>query len=219
MVSTIDARKYVKENFHFEFMTITFTLADCPLILSGSNATLVASLCSNRDDRGKCCRYINAFVAVSIAQYANSTSNLGVPSNLSNTCLDFISQTLELHGIPENATAFCGLGTKIPVNYACKGRTTVTQMVQSPKFPDVMENCKVPLSEESNCKKCINAGIVYLHHLLGTEDNITFHTCRDATFAAVASQVDDASAVGIASCFFQVQGLNILPGTHSFGRK
>ncbi|PRQ23119.1 putative protein kinase RLK-Pelle-URK-1 family [Rosa chinensis] len=190
---------------------IPLTIADCPLNLSGSNATLVASLCLNRDDRGKCCRYINAFVAVSIAQYANATSNLGVPSNLSNACLDFISQTLELHGIPQNATAFCGLGTKIPVNYECKGRTTVTQMVQSPKFPDVVENCKVPLSGESNCKKCINAGIVYLHNLLGTENNITFSTCRDATFAAVASQVDNASAVGIASCFFQVQGLNILP--------
>ncbi|CAL2279127.1 unnamed protein product [Prunus armeniaca] len=186
-------------------------MAECPLKLSGSNITLAASLCSNNDDRGKCCRYINAFIAVSIAQYANSTSNLGVPSNLSDVCLHSISQTLELYGVPRNATAFCGFGTKIPVNYECKGRTTVTQMLRSPKFIDVMENCKVPLSEESTCKKCLNAGIVYLHRLLGTEDNITLSTCRDATFAALASQVDDASAIGIASCFFQVQGLNILP--------
>ncbi|CAB4290507.1 unnamed protein product [Prunus armeniaca] len=186
-------------------------MAECPLKLSGSNITLAASLCSNNDDRGKCCRYINAFIAVSIAQYANSTSNLGVPSNLSDICLHSISQTLELYGVPRNATAFCGFGTKIPVNYECKGRTTVTQMLRSPKFIDVMENCKVPLSEESTCKKCLNAGIVYLHRLLGTEDNITLSTCRDATFAALASQVDDASAIGIASCFFQVQGLNILP--------
>ena len=92
-------------------------------------------------------------------------------------------------------------------------------MKKSPGFPDALENCKVPLSGESNCKKCINAGIVYLHHLLGNETNITFGTCRDATFAAVASQVDDASAVDIANCFFQVQGLKILPGTHTLAEK
>eukprot|EP00257_Ricinus_communis_P004967 XP_002518748.2 probable receptor-like protein kinase At1g49730 [Ricinus communis] len=183
--------------------------ADCPLDLSGSNFTLAASLCSNRDDRGKCCRYINAFIAVSIARYANGTSNLGVTSNISDICLSSISQMMELYGVPKNATAFCGFGTKIPVNYECKGRTTVSQMLQSPKFVDVTQNCKVPLAEESSCRKCLNAGIVYLHHLVGTDDNLTLSTCRDATFATLASQIDDVSAVEMASCFFGVQGLNI----------
>lgn len=186
--------------------------ADCPLDLSGSNFTLAASLCSNKDDRGKCCRYINAFIAVSVARYANRTSYLGVASNFSDTCLHSISQTMELYGVPKNATVFCGFGTKIPVNYECEGRKTVTQMLQSPKFMDVMQNCKVPFSAESSCRKCLNAGIVYLHRLVGTSDNITLSTCRDATYAALASQVDDASAVNIAACFFGVQGLNIPPG-------
>lgn len=187
--------------------------------MSGSNFTLAASLCSNKDERGKCCRYVNALIAVSIARYANKTSNLGVSSNLSDICLHSISQTLELYGVPQNATIFCGFGTKIPVNYECKGRTTVTQMLQSPKFGDVTKNCRVPLSGESNCHKCLNAGIVYLHHLVGTEDNMTLSTCRDATFAALASQVDATSAVDIASCFFGVQGLTIPLGKDNFGVK
>ncbi|XVE93383.1 hypothetical protein REPUB_Repub01dG0187100 [Reevesia pubescens] len=116
---------------------------------------------------------------------------------------------MELHGVPRNATIFCGFGTKIPVSYDCRGRTTVTQMLESPKFMDVTENCKLPLLQENDCWKCLNAGIVYLHHLLGSEDNMTLSTCRDATFAALASQVDNTSAVEIASCFFQVQGFNI----------
>lgn len=173
---------------------------------------MAASICSNKDDRAKCCRYINAFIAVSIARYANATSNLGVTSNLSDICLHSISQTMEMYGVPHNATVFCGFGTKILVNYACRGRTTVTQMLQSPRFADVMQNCKVPLSADSNCKICLNAGIIYLHHLVGMDDNMTLSTCRDATFAALASQTDDVSAVGLASCFFGVQGLNIPPG-------
>lgn len=193
-------------------------LADCPLDLSGSNFTLAASLCSKKDERGKCCRYVNALIAVSVTRYANRTGNLGVSSNLSDICLQSISQTLELYGVPQNATIFCGFGTKIPVNYECKGRRTVTQMLQSPKFVDVTENCRVPLSEETKCRKCLNAGIVYLHHLVGTENNMTLSTCRDATFAALASQVDDTSAVDIASCFFGVQGLTLPPGEDSFGK-
>ncbi|XP_038682867.1 probable receptor-like protein kinase At1g49730 isoform X2 [Tripterygium wilfordii] len=196
----------------FLLMKVPSIMADCPLDLRGSNFTLAASACSNKDERGKCCRYINTFVALSIARYANATGSLGVPSNISDICLSSISQTMELYGVPRNATAFCGFGTKIPVNYECKGRTSVTQMLLSPKFEDVTENCKVPLSVESKCKKCVNAGITYLHHLLGaTEDNVTFSTCRDATFAALASQMDDGSAVEIASCFFGVEGLNIPP--------
>lgn len=186
--------------------------------MSGSNFTLAASLCFKKDERGKCCRYINALIAVSVARYANRTSNLGVSSNLSDKCLHSVSQTLELYGVPQNATIFCGFGTKIPVNYECKGRRTVTQMLQSPKFLDVTENCRVPLSEETKCRKCINASIVYLHNLVGTESNMTLSTCRDATFTALASQVDDASALDIASCFFGVQGLTLPPGKDSFGK-
>ncbi|CBI32392.3 unnamed protein product, partial [Vitis vinifera] len=130
------------------------TCADCPLDLSGSNFTLVASVCANKVDRGKCCRYINAFIAISVARYANKTSTLGVASNLSDICLHSISETLELYGVPPNATVFCGFGTKIPVNYDCKGRTTVVQMLD---------------------------------------------------------QVDNTSAVDIASCFFGIQGLSISP--------
>ncbi|KAJ0076577.1 hypothetical protein Patl1_35537 [Pistacia atlantica] len=190
-------------------MQLHLAMAECPLDLSRSNFTLVASMCSNKDDRGKCCRYINAYVAVSIARYANATSNLGVTSNLSDICLHSISQTMDLHGVSRNATVFCGFGTKIPVSYDCRGRTTVMQMLQSPKFMDVTENCKLPLSKESDCRKCLNAGIVYLHHLVGVEDNMTLSTCRDATFAVLASQLDYGSAVDLASCFFQVQGLDI----------
>lgn len=189
-------------------MQLPLIMADCPLDLSGSNFTLVASICSSKDDRGKCCRYINAFIAVSIAHYANTTSNLGVSADLSDICLHSISQTMELYGVPRNATMFCGFGTKIPVSYECEGRTTVTQMLQSPSFVDVTENCKVPLSD---CKKCINASIFYLRRLVGTEDNTTLSTCRDATFATIASQVDGVSAVAISSCFFGVQGLSIIP--------
>ncbi|XP_041014928.1 probable receptor-like protein kinase At1g49730 isoform X2 [Juglans microcarpa x Juglans regia] len=185
--------------------------SDCPLDLSGANITLVASICSANDDRGKCCRYINAVVAVSIARYANTTGNLGVTTDLSEICKRSISETLERYGVPRNATVFCGFGTKIPVNYECTGRKTVTQMLQSPDFVDVYENCKMPLSEETNCRKCINAGIMYLHHLVGAENNTTLSTCRDATFAAIGSQVDGISTVEIASCFFGVQGLGILP--------
>ncbi|XP_052179749.1 probable receptor-like protein kinase At1g49730 isoform X2 [Diospyros lotus] len=187
------------------FSTVSAT--DCPLDLSGSNFTLAASICSKKEDRARCCRYINALVAVSIAHYANLTSNLGVASDLPQICLNSISETLQLYGVTRNATVLCGLGTRIPVNYECQGRTTVTQMLQSPKFADVTKNCRLPLSVESNCRKCLNAGILYLRNLVGAADNMTLSTCRDATFVALASQVDNVSAVNFASCFFGVQGL------------
>ena len=185
---------------------------------TGSNFTLASSLCSNQGDRGNCCRYINANVAISVARFANATSILGVPPNASDSCLQNISQTLQLYGVPQNATVFCAFGTKIPVNYECKGRTSVMQMLQSPRFVEVIKNCKVPLGEESKCKKCLNAGFGYLHHL-GIEDNITLSRCRDATFAALASQVDQKSTIDIASCFFGVQGLIGPPGKNSFKLK
>eukprot|EP00268_Persea_americana_P061773 TRINITY_DN7840_c0_g3_i1.p1 TRINITY_DN7840_c0_g3~~TRINITY_DN7840_c0_g3_i1.p1 ORF type:complete len:691 (+),score=144.63 TRINITY_DN7840_c0_g3_i1:61-2073(+) len=190
---------------------LKLAMAECPLDLSGSNFTLAASICSNQDDRGKCCRYINAFIAVAVTRYANSTGNLGVPSELSAICLKSVSETLELYGIQPNATVFCGLGTKIPVTYQCKGRTTVPEMLLSPNFKNVTQNCKGPLSLEVSCKKCLNAGIVYLHHLVGADGNMTMSTCRDATFVSIASQGDNVSAFDMASCFFGVQGLSIFP--------
>ncbi|XP_023551711.1 probable receptor-like protein kinase At1g49730 isoform X1 [Cucurbita pepo subsp. pepo] len=187
------------------------TMADCPLNLSGSNFTLAASICSNPNERGKCCRHINAFVAVSVAQLANVTGELGVSSNLSNICLQSLFETMELYGVPRNATGFCGVGTKITVNYACRGRETVEQMLESPSFSNVSDSCELPLLEESVCRKCINAGILYLRNLIGREDNITLNTCRDATFVALASHLDTASVVDLATCFFGVQGLDKPP--------
>ncbi|KAK6159331.1 hypothetical protein DH2020_006645 [Rehmannia glutinosa] len=188
-------------------LPLTMAAPDCPLDLSRSNFTLAATLCSNHEDRGKCCRYINALVAVSISRYANASSNLGVTSDLSDICLGTISKTFELYGVRRNATVSCGFGTKILVNYECQGRTTVTQMLQSPKFSNVTKNCKASLSRDNTCRKCLNAGILYLRNLLGPVDNLTLSTCRDATFAAIASQVDYLSTIDIASCFFGVQGL------------
>ncbi|XP_047149514.1 probable receptor-like protein kinase At1g49730 [Vigna umbellata] len=191
-------------------MQLPVIMADCPLNFTGSNFTLASSLCSNHGDRGKCCRYINTNVAIAVSRFANATGNLGVSQNATDICLQTIFQTLQLNGVAQNATAFCGFGTKIPVNYECKGRTSVVQMLQSPRFTEVTKNCKAPLGEESKCKKCLNAGIGYLHHI-GIEDNITLSTCRDATFAALASQVDEISTIDIAICFFGVQGLLKLP--------
>lgn len=166
-----------------------------------------------------CCRYVNAFVAISIARYANVTTNLGVASNLTEVCLQSISQTMQLYGVPRDAALFCGLGTKILVSYDCRGRTTVVQMLQSPKFGDVSENCRADISSERSCKKCMNAAILYLRGLVGVEDNLTLKTCRDATFAALASELDDAPAIKLASCFFQVQGLDIPAGKIFYGKK
>ncbi|KAJ0770500.1 putative SPARK domain-containing protein [Helianthus annuus] len=100
----------------------------CPLNISGSNFTHAATICSDTESRASCCRYINALIAVSIARYANTGNNLGVSPELSDICLQAISQTLETHGMTKNATAFCGFGTRIPVNYECLGIKTVDKM-------------------------------------------------------------------------------------------
>ncbi|KAK8668663.1 hypothetical protein V6N13_106111 [Hibiscus sabdariffa] len=199
----------------FTGLQLPLVLADCPIDMSASNFTLVASLCSNKNERGKCCRYMNAFVAFSVARYANVTGNLGVTSDLSDICIHSILQTMQLYGVPRNATNFCGFGMKIPVSYNCRDQTTVTQMVESPGFMDVTVNCKLPLSHEKKCRKCLNAGINYVHHQVGSQDNMTLSTCRDATFAALASRVDNNSAAEIANCFFQVEGFNIPPVSES----
>ncbi|KAE9613609.1 putative protein kinase RLK-Pelle-LRR-VIII-1 family [Lupinus albus] len=195
-------------------MQLPVILADCPLDFTFSNFTLASSICSLRGDRGKCCRYINANIAISVARFTNATSDLGVPLDAVDICLQTLSRTLHLYGVSQNATVFCGLGTKIPVNYECMGRTTVMQMLQSPRFGEVTRNCNAPLGEEIKCKKCLNSGIGYLHHL-GIDDNITLNTCRDASFVSLASQVDEISTVDIASCFFGVQGLLGAPASES----
>lgn len=193
----------------FVLLQLSHVLAftECPLNLSGTNYTLVAAICSNPDARGKCCRHINAYVALSVARYANATSNLGVSSDLSEVCLQSMSQTLELYGVPANATTMCRFGTKIPINYECKGRTSVAQMLQSPGFADVAESCQPALSGDTGCRRCINASLTYLRQRIVAEDNVTLITCRDATFVALASQSDNTSAVGFASCFFGVPRL------------
>lgn len=182
----------------------------CPLDITSSNLTHAATLCSNTESRASCCRYINALVAVSIVRYANTTNNLGVTPESSKICLQTISETLQLHGMTRNATLLCGFGTKIPVNYECLGITTVNQMIQFPKFSNVSLNCKVPFGV-NGCKKCLNAGILFLRNLVGTGDNTTLSTCRDATFVSLATQVDDVSAFEIADCFFGVHGLTNTP--------
>ncbi|KAJ0264462.1 Protein kinase domain-containing protein [Hirschfeldia incana] len=187
------------------------TEAECPLDLTSSNFTLVASVCSNNTDRAKCCRYMNAFVSISVSRYANTTSDLGVAPDLTDICITTISRTMELYGIPTNAALFCGLGTKILVNYDCEGLTTVTQMLHSPKFGEVSRNCKLPLSPGDQCRGCLNSGITYLRNLVDRGNSIKMSTCRDATYAALASRVETSSALELASCFFNVTELSTTP--------
>lgn len=186
--------------------------ADCPLDFSWSNISLASSACANQNERGKCCRYLNAIVAISIAQFANATGRLGVPPAVTEGCLSSIPETLSLYGIPASASVFCGLGSKIRVSYQCQGRATVLEMMQSPNFSDVIETCNVPLSLDNSCKRCLNSGIVYLHHLIAIDDNVTLSVCRDAVFVTLANQGGKFSAVDMATCFFGVQGLTVLPG-------
>ncbi|KAG0502742.1 hypothetical protein HPP92_002814 [Vanilla planifolia] len=188
---------------------------DCPLDFSWANFTLAASTCAIPGERAQCCRYINAFVAISIAHYANATGKLGVPSAFSEICLNSVSETFGSYGIPTGASLFCGLGPKIQVSYLCSGRETVLEMMQSPNFADVISNCGVPLSLENNCRRCLNTGILYLHHLVGPENNIALSMCRDAVFVVLANQGGNMSPEDMASCFFGVKGLNIFPGPSS----
>ncbi|KAL0922833.1 hypothetical protein M5K25_006858 [Dendrobium thyrsiflorum] len=188
---------------------------DCPLDFSWANFTLATSACSDPNARGQCCRYINAFVTISIAHYANETGKLGVPSVFSEICLTFISETFGLHGIPHTATVFCGLGPKIQVSYQCSGRGTVLEMMQSPDFGDVIVNCEMPLTLENNCRRCLNSGILYLHRLIGPDNNVALSMCRDAVFVVLATQGGMVSVFDMASCFFGLQRLRILPGLSS----
>jgi len=147
-----------------------------------------------------------------MAHYANATGQLGVPSAFADACLNSISETFNLYGIPLHASTSCGLGPKIRVSYQCEGRETVLEMMQSPNFLDVSNNCKMPLSLDSSCRRCLNTGILYLHRLIGTDDNVTLSICRNAVFVVLANQGGKSSAVDMAGCFFGVQGLSIVPG-------
>ncbi|PKA51705.1 putative receptor-like protein kinase [Apostasia shenzhenica] len=188
---------------------------DCPLNFGWANFTLAASACSNPNERGLCCRYINAFVAVSIAHYANSTGKLGVPSAFSDICLSSLSEIFSLYGIPPSATMFCGLGPKIGVSCQCDGRGTVLELMQSSNFVDVTSNCEVPVNLETDCRRCLNSVIMYLHHLIGANNHVALSMCRNAVFVVLANQGGNVSADDMASCFFGVQGLTILPGSSS----
>ncbi|KAI0496073.1 hypothetical protein KFK09_022380 [Dendrobium nobile] len=184
---------------------------DCPLDMTWSNFTWAASACSSQNERAKCCRYLNALVTVSVARYANTTGNFGVPSALNDVCLNYVTQTFLSYGIPHNATLFCGIGPKIHVSYQCQGITSGSEFLQTPNFEDVIRNCKMPLSIENSCRRCVNSSIIFLHRLIGALDNVTLNTCRDAAFVALANQGDNASAIDLASCFFSIKELQILP--------
>jgi hypothetical protein len=192
---------------------IIFLHADCPLDLSWPNYGLIASVCSDQNGHSKCCRYINAVLAVSSAMYANTTGTLGVPAQFSDACIANISDTLVAKGILPTAASFCGLGIKIQVSYQCVGMTTILEMLQSPNFSDVTRSCATTLSDDVTCKRCLNSGLSYLRHLVGEQDNVTLNTCRDAAFVAFVSQ-GNISTIDTAGCFFSVQGLSALQGLH-----
>ncbi|GJN27617.1 hypothetical protein PR202_gb15655 [Eleusine coracana subsp. coracana] len=188
--------------------------ADCPLDFSWPNYNLIASVCSDENGHSKCCRYINAALAVSSAMYANTTGTLGVPDQFSDACIGNFSDTLVAKGILPTAASFCGLGIKIQVSYQCAGMTTIVEMLQSPNFSDVTRSCATTISDDVTCKRCLNSGLSYLRHLVGEEDNITLNTCRDAAFIAFVGQ-GNISTVDTASCFFTVQGLSALQALSS----
>ena len=169
-------------------------------------------MCSDESQKGKCCRFINAFVALSVSHFASSTGKLGVPAAFSETCLKSVSKTLENYGVPSYAMDFCGLGTKILVNCQCEGRSTVLEMLQSPNFGDVISSCELPISLEGSCKRCLSAGMLYIHRLVGTQDNVTLSTCRGATFIVLANQAKNLSVVNLVSCFFGVEVSSLQPG-------
>ncbi|GLJ23885.1 hypothetical protein SUGI_0453840 [Cryptomeria japonica] len=189
----------------------------CPLEFNHFNFTEAVSACSEQD-RGRCCRYLNALVGISIAQYANRTGQLGVPSESSETCISSISDAFKVSGLSSNATALCGLGTRIPVNFQCANLTTIQEMEQTSKFKEVSLNCMNSVSSLSTCRKCLNATTVFLHRLVGAEDHMALSTCRDATFVAIASYGDSEFTIDRASCFFGLSGLHVIPDASSFSK-
>ncbi|XP_078434770.1 putative receptor-like protein kinase At1g49730 [Wolffia australiana] len=180
------------------------SLNDCPLDLGWSDLTSAAYACSDETQRGNCCRYLNAFVAISVSHYASSTGELGVPAAFIESCLGSVSETLQEHGISPLAMDSCGLGTKIMVNSQCEGRSTVLEMLQSPGFSDVVRSCEPSVSLEGGCRRCLSSSMIYIHRLVGSEDNVTLSTCRGAAFVALANQGKNLSAVDLVSCFFGI---------------
>ncbi|KAL5216306.1 hypothetical protein ABZP36_007707 [Zizania latifolia] len=201
--------------FFFSHAPAATAVGDCPLNFSWANFTLASAACSDPTQRAACCRYINAFVAISMARYSNATGRLGIPPAFSEICLSSVSETFKLRGIPTDADVFCGLGPKIRVSYECAGRDTVLEMMQSPNFNDVVGSCRSPLSLDISCKTCLNYGIVYLHRLIGSDDNVALSVCRNAVFVTLATQQGILSYDDIVKCFFGVQGITIFPGPSS----
>lgn len=191
--------------------------AGCPLDFGNLNFTTVKSSCFS-PDRGRCCRFVNAIVAISMSRYTNITSQLAVPSSSSAICLKTISDTLLSNGISPDVMAFCGLGTKITANFHCNGRTNVEEMEGTPYFSDVQLNCVQSLSSSDSCKKCLNASLTFLHNLEGVEDNVTISICRDATFVTIVSYGDSDFANDKASCFFSAPGLERQPVSKEKGK-
>jgi len=129
----------------------------CPLDFGNLNFTKVTSACFT-PDRGRCCRFVNAMVAISMSRYPNLTSELAIPSSSSQICLKTISDTLQSNGISPNVMAFSGLGTRITADFHCEGRTNVEEMEGTPHFRDVQTSSVQSLSSSDSCKKkCLNA--------------------------------------------------------------
>ncbi|KAH9322882.1 hypothetical protein KI387_017521 [Taxus chinensis] len=190
--------------------------AGCPLDLGSLNFREATSVCSGENrDRGKdrCCRYVHALVGVSLALYANATSQIGVSSISADACNTAILNSLQLsqNGLSSNPAAFCGLGTKISVDPVCKDYKTIQDMERIPEFSGVQMSCTRPVSSLGECRICLNASVMFLHHLLGAVKNLSLSICRDATFVAIASNGNLEFAVDKASCFFGLQGLGHLP--------
>lgn len=191
----------------------TFCLADdigCPLDFGNLNFTKVRSTCLT-PDRGRCCRFVNAIVAIAMSRYTNVTGELAVPPSSSAICLKTISNTLQSNGISSGVMAFCGLGTKITADFHCKGRTNIEEMEGTPNFTEVQMSCVPSLSSPDSCKQCLNACFTFLHNLEGVQDNVTLSICRDATFVTIVSYGDSNFANDKASCFFNAQGLEHQP--------
>jgi hypothetical protein len=182
------------------------------LDFSWANFTLATAACSDPAQRAACCRYINAFVAISIARYANATGRLGVPPAFAEMCLRSVSDAFRLRGISTDADVSCGLGPRIRVSYQCAGRESVLQIMQSPGFNDVVGSCGGPLSLDITCKTCLDYGIVYLHRLVGSDDSVALSVCRNAVFVTLATQEGVRSTDDIVKCFFGVQGITAFSG-------
>lgn len=53
---------------------------------------------------------------------------------------------------------------------------------------------------------------MYLHRLIGSDDNVGLSVCRNAIFVTLATQEGILSYDDIVTCFFGVQGITTFPG-------